>query len=264
MECTALPKGWIREEVPRLSNNIHGVSGRSDVYYISPTGKKIRSKPELSKALGEHYDLTAFDFVAGKINPLLLKPKSAATASSGSDGNKRKSTPNGNRNSGHEIAKAIRTDSSLVPPIRQTASIFKQPVTVHRSQSSGSKVKTDKQNSAEKPRQLFWEKRLASLRPSYPDDEFQPFSLPDIFKPLGPGIECESALASISTALHMSNGPIVGQTTKKGNDDLASFLNPDQPLISSTIVTQADIDRQEAIVKETRMKLAEAIEALSG
>ena len=50
----------------------------------------------------------------------------------------------------------------------------------------------------------------------------------------------------------------------QGNDDLASFLNPDQPLISSTLVSQADIDRQEAIVKETRMKLAEAIEALSG
>ncbi len=41
-ECAALPKGWIREEVPRMSNNIHGVGGRSDVYYISPIGKKIR------------------------------------------------------------------------------------------------------------------------------------------------------------------------------------------------------------------------------
>jgi hypothetical protein len=51
------------------------------------------------KALGEHYDLTAFDYVTGKINPLLLKPKSAVTPSSTghSDGNKRKSTPNGNR-----------------------------------------------------------------------------------------------------------------------------------------------------------------------
>lgn len=248
-----------------MSNNIHGVGGRSDVYYISPIGKKIRSKPELVKALGEHYDLSAFDYITGKINPLLLKTKTAAAAGTGSgDSNKRKSTPNGNRSSAHDLAKTIRADTSLVPPIRQTASIFKQPVTVHRSQNSGSKVKTDKQNSSEKPRQLFWEKRLAGLRPSYPDDEFQAFALPEIFKPLGPGIECESALASISTALHMSNGPIVGQSTKKGNDDLASFLNPDQPLISSTLVTQADIDRQEAIVKETRMKLAEAIEALSG
>ena len=47
-------------------------------------------------------------------------------------------------------------------------------------------------------------------------------------------------------------------------EDFATFISPDQPLISSAVVTQADIDRQEAIVKETRLKLAEAIEALYG
>jgi hypothetical protein len=46
----------------------------------------------------------------------------------------------------------------------QMCSLFQ----VHRSQSSGGKVKTDKLTSSEKPRQLFWEKRLAGLRPSYP------------------------------------------------------------------------------------------------
>lgn len=260
-ECTALPKGWIREEVPRMSNNIHGAGGRTDIYYISPLGKKVRSKPELAKVLGDHYDLTAFDYASGKINPLLLKPKSA---SGSSDGNKRKSTPNGNRQSHQEAAKSLKSDTSLVPPIRQTASIFKQPVTVHRSQNSGSKVKADKQSSTEKPRQVFWEKRLAGFQPSYPDDEFQPFTLPDNFKPVGPGIKSESALASISTALHMSNGAIIGQSTKKGTEDLSVYLNPDQPLVASTNVSQADIDRQEAKVKEIRMKLAQAIEALSG
>lgn len=56
--------------------------------------------------------------------------------------------------------RGIRTDVSLVPPIRQTASIFKQPVTVHRNQES--KVKNDLKHGAtqEKPKQLFWEKRL--------------------------------------------------------------------------------------------------------
>lgn len=54
----------------------------------------------------------------------------------------------------------MRSDASLVPPIRQTASIFKQPVTVHRTQSEG-KVKADfKHGTQEKPKQLFWEKRL--------------------------------------------------------------------------------------------------------
>lgn len=59
-----------------------------------------------------------------------------------------------------QISRGIRTDVSLVPPIRQTASIFKQPVTVHRNHDS--KVKNDLKHgtSQEKPKQLFWEKRL--------------------------------------------------------------------------------------------------------
>lgn len=57
-------------------------------------------------------------------------------------------------------SRGIRPDVSLVPPIRQTASIFKQPVTVHRNHDS--KVKSDLKHgtSQEKPKQLFWEKRL--------------------------------------------------------------------------------------------------------
>lgn len=54
----------------------------------------------------------------------------------------------------------MRNDASLMPPIRQTASIFKQPVTVIRTQNEG-KVKSEyKQGNQEKPKQLFWEKRL--------------------------------------------------------------------------------------------------------
>lgn len=55
--------------------------------------------------------------------------------------------------------RGVRSDAALVPPIRQTASIFKQPVTVYKTQES--KVKTDlKHGTQEKPKQLFWEKRL--------------------------------------------------------------------------------------------------------
>ena len=42
------------------------------------------------------------------------------------------------------------------------------------------------------------------------------------------------------------------------------YLNPEQPLISATVVSQDDVDKQEAKVKATRLKLAQAIEALSG
>ena len=59
-------QGWIREEVPRSAGGIS--SRKSDVYYISPSGKKVRSKPELLKILGEHYDLSTFDYFTGKMN----------------------------------------------------------------------------------------------------------------------------------------------------------------------------------------------------
>lgn len=59
----------------------------------------------------------------------------------------------------YNLHRGVRSDASLVPPIRQTASIFKQPVTVYKTQES--KVKTDlKHGTQEKPKQLFWEKRL--------------------------------------------------------------------------------------------------------
>lgn len=50
-------------------------------------------------------------------------------------------------------SRGVRNDASLVPPIRQTASIFKQPVTVFKTQES--KVKTEiKQGTQEKPKQV--------------------------------------------------------------------------------------------------------------
>ncbi len=61
------------------------------------------------------------------------------------------------------------TDYNLVAPIRQTASIFKQPVTVYKDHKS--RVKSDlKQSAREKPSQLFWTKRLENLSPASYDD----------------------------------------------------------------------------------------------
>lgn len=64
-----------------------------------------------------------------------------------------------------------RNDVALVPPIRQTASIFKQPVTVYKQQESICKADLKHGQSQERPKQLFWEKRLevsesASYSPS--------------------------------------------------------------------------------------------------
>ncbi len=115
-------QGWIREEVPRNTQGGIGGGRKSDVYYISPSGKKFRSKPELLKALGDHYDLSAFDYFSGK---MLTHHINANGKSSG------KARTNGtSKQSQYDFQRSLRTDSSLVPPIRQTASIFKQPVTV--------------------------------------------------------------------------------------------------------------------------------------
>ena len=85
---------------------------------------------------------------------------------------------------------------------------------IHKSRANENKA--DKKLSLdEKPRQLFWEKRLSGLRPSYPDEDFQPFSLPEIFKAVGPSMRPESVLASISTSLLMYNGAITGQVSRK-------------------------------------------------
>ena len=85
---------------------------------------------------------------------------------------------------------------------------------VHK-QSEDNKVKVDKNSTSEKPRQLYWEKRLSGLRPSYPKESFEPFELPQNFKPIGPGIVDDIALASITTSLHMNSGAITGQKTTK-------------------------------------------------
>ncbi|XP_064150604.1 methyl-CpG-binding domain protein 1 isoform X19 [Loxodonta africana] len=62
LDCPALGPGWKRREVLRKS----GVTcGRSDTYYESPTGDRIRSKVELTRYLGPACDLTLFDFKHG-------------------------------------------------------------------------------------------------------------------------------------------------------------------------------------------------------
>uniref|UniRef100_A0A5F8MPN9 Methyl-CpG-binding domain protein 1 n=1 Tax=Mus musculus TaxID=10090 RepID=A0A5F8MPN9_MOUSE len=78
-DCPALGPGWKRRESFRKS----GASfGRSDIYYQSPTGEKIRSKVELTRYLGPACDLTLFDFRQGtlchpipKTHPLAVPSK---------------------------------------------------------------------------------------------------------------------------------------------------------------------------------------------
>ncbi|XP_072481877.1 uncharacterized protein [Notamacropus eugenii] len=62
LDCPVLGPGWKRRESFRKS----GAScGRSDTYYQSPTGERIRSKIELTRFLGPDCDLSRFDFRHG-------------------------------------------------------------------------------------------------------------------------------------------------------------------------------------------------------
>nr|XP_058133703.1 methyl-CpG-binding domain protein 1 isoform X36 [Dasypus novemcinctus] len=62
LDCPTLGPGWKRREVFRKSG---ATCGRSDTYYQSPTGDRIRSKVELTRYLGPACDLTLFDFKQG-------------------------------------------------------------------------------------------------------------------------------------------------------------------------------------------------------
>ncbi|ODM99423.1 Methyl-CpG-binding domain protein 2 [Orchesella cincta] len=158
----------------------------------------------------------------------------------------------------------MRSDASLMPPIRQTASIFKQPVTVHKTQKL-STVKVDfKHGHQEKPKQLFWEKRLEGLRACDPSGiALDALELPKGVEPVGPNIHTDTVLQSVATALHVNGQPITGQTMPRPNLETnpGVFINPDQPLIQAVNVRDDDIRTQEERVLVARKKLEDALKA---
>lgn len=156
----------------------------------------------------------------------------------------------------------MRTDASMVPPIRQTASIFKQPVTVVRNHDNQKTKQDPKQGALEKPKQLFWEKRLEGLRACHSDGEdFGDIVLPKGLKPLGPNIQEQTVVQSLATALHLLNTPVTGQTATKSEfqKNATAYITADQPLMQSVIVSDDDIRRQEERVNAARKKLQEAL-----
>ncbi|XP_011504618.1 PREDICTED: methyl-CpG-binding domain protein 3 [Ceratosolen solmsi marchali] len=160
-------------------------------------------------------------------------------------------------------SRGVRNDASLVPPIRQTASIFKQPVTIYKTQEG--KVKDIKHGNQEKPKQLFWEKRLEGLRACDPDGyEFDGMDLPKSLRPVGPYITEETLLQSVATALHVSTQPVTGQMGPKTSleKNPGVFLNPDQPLVQAVSIADEDIKRQEERVAIARKKLQEALRSI--
>ncbi|XP_051552382.1 methyl-CpG-binding domain protein 2-like isoform X1 [Myxocyprinus asiaticus] len=237
-DCPALPPGWKKEEVIRKS----GLSaGKSDVYYYSPTGKKFRSKPQLSRYLGNSVDLGCFDFRTGKMMPGKMQKNK-----------QRLRSDNLNMTKG-------KLDLNTALPIRQTASIFKQPVTKVVNHPNN-KVKTDLQKATEQPRQLFWEKRLKGLRSSDVTEEvLRTMELPKGLQSIGPDSSDETLLSAIASALHMSSAPITGQTSTAAEKNPAIWLNSSQPLCKAFTVTDEDIREQELKVHQARRSLEDAL-----
>ncbi|XP_078412005.1 LOW QUALITY PROTEIN: methyl-CpG-binding domain protein 3-like [Cetorhinus maximus] len=272
-ECSALPSGWKREEVTRKS----GLSaGRATVYYYrlpvhhapfpgqeerqvicyqasanvalelstrSPSGKKFRSKPQLARYLGNSMDLSSFDFRTGKM--LISKLNKNRQRLRFDSANQVKGKP----------------DLNTSLPVRQTASIFKQPVTKVTNHPNN-KVKMDPQKAVEQPRQLFWEKKLTGLNAfDIAEEIIKTMDLPKGLQGVGPGCTDETLLSAIASALHTSSNPITGQLSAAVEKNPGVWLNTSQPLCKAFMVTDEDIRKQEELVQQVRKKLEEALMA---
>ncbi|KAF4024798.1 hypothetical protein G4228_016833, partial [Cervus hanglu yarkandensis] len=210
---------------------------------LRPSGKKFRSKPQLARYLGNTVDLSSFDFRTGKMMPSKLQKNKQRLRNDPLNQNKGK------------------PDLNTTLPIRQTASIFKQPVTKVTNHPSN-KVKSDPQRMNEQPRQLFWEKRLQGLSASDVTEQIiKTMELPKGLQGVGPGSNDETLLSAVASALHTSSAPITGQVSAAVEKNPAVWLNTSQPLCKAFIVTDEDIRKQEERVQQVRKKLEEALMA---
>lgn len=154
-----------------------------------------------------------------------------------------------------------KANTSIVLPIRQTASIFKQSVTLIKKQEC--KVRIDLVHGPqEKPKQVFWEKRLQGISAcDKTGSVIETFELPSKIKAVGLELGDETILRSIATALHINGHPITGQNKPKGLLDKSPgvYINPSQPLVLGLHVTDEDIELQEKRVLEARERLKEAL-----
>lgn len=218
-----------------------------DIFFPnSPDGKKIRSKPQLEKHLPD-LDLGNFDFRTGTYCRRSKRKQGEKDQSFGRDLN-----------------------GGIIPaPVRQSSkSLSKQTVTYYPSMAlaapkekkrklDAANTKTDK----EKPKQLFWEKRLQGIPVSSLDENLiKCFRLPSQIKSVGPGINQKSLIHSLVTNLYNS-------ASVKGQDRSAIalekhpevWLNAEQPVCTPFVITEADIKKQEEKVSTLRRQLSEAL-----
>uniref|UniRef100_A0A8C2VB58 Methyl-CpG binding domain protein 3 n=1 Tax=Chinchilla lanigera TaxID=34839 RepID=A0A8C2VB58_CHILA len=242
-----------------------------------PSGKKFRSKPQLARYLGGSMDLSTFDFRTGKM--LMSKMNKSRQRVRYDSSNQVKALarpsatpcprPNPSLPLGTPATRAGRSafspqgkpDLNTALPVRQTASIFKQPVTKITNHPSN-KVKSDPQKAVDQPRQLFWEKKLSGLSAfDIAEELVRTMDLPKGLQGVGPGCTDETLLSAIASALHTSTMPITGQLSAAVEKNPGVWLNTTQPLCKAFMVTDEDIRKQEELVQQVRKRLEEALMA---
>eukprot|EP00064_Thunnus_orientalis_P009516 superscaffoldBa00001214_g9540 len=176
--------------------------------------KRFLNKPQIVRGLGSnlHTDVNASHSRPGRL--LLTKVQRS-----------RHKHP-------HDINHQIRAkpDLNTTLPVRQTASIFKQPVTKVTNHPNN-KVKADPQKAVDQPKQLFWERKLSGL------------SAFDIAEELVKTMDLPKGL----------------QAAVEKNPGV--WLNTAQPLCKAFVVTDDDIRKQEDLVQNVRRRLEEALMA---
>ncbi|XP_041848995.1 methyl-CpG-binding domain protein 3a [Melanotaenia boesemani] len=159
----------------------------------------------------------------------------------------------------HQIR--VKPDLNTTLPVRQTASIFKQPVTKVTNHPNN-KVKTDPQKAVDQPKQLFWERKLSGLNAfDIAEELVKTMDLPKGLQGVGPTSSDKTLLSAIASALHTSHVPITGQLTAAVEKNPGVWLNTAQPLCKAFVVTDDDIRKQEDLVQNVRRRLEEALMA---
>ncbi|KAK1879381.1 Methyl-CpG-binding domain protein 3 [Dissostichus eleginoides] len=219
--------------------NIHG-----DALDFIPV-KRILNKPQIVRSLGNHLhtDVNAGHSRAGW--SLLTKVHRS----------RHKHLYDNN----HHIRS--KPDLNTTLPVRQTASIFKQPVTKVTNHPNN-KVKADPQKSVDQPKQLFWERKLSGLNAfDIAEELVKTMDLPKGLQAVGPVSSDKTLLSSIASALHTSPSPVTGQLTAAVEKNPGVWLNTSQPLCKAFVVTDDDIRKQEDLVQSVRRRLEEALTA---
>ncbi|TNM92439.1 hypothetical protein fugu_019451 [Takifugu bimaculatus] len=256
-DCPALPPGWKKEEVIRKS----GLSaGKSDVYYYRSRGTR-----GVTLSSGTQSPLAEMTPLKGFLGPSIISQQNSSEPVDTADASVCSRLCSSNSwfsgGSAHNKRTGGKPDLNTALPIRQTASIFKQPVTKVTSHP-GNKVKMDSQRAFDQPKQLFWERRLKGLHSlDVTEQVLRTMDLPKGLQSVGPDISNETLLSSIASALHMTSAPVTGQTSVAAEKNPVIWLNTCQPLCKAFTVTEEHIREQELKVYQARRSLEEALTA---